>query len=123
MRELFVYYRVRADDASVAQALVAQFQQRLRALHPALTARLLQRPDAIDGVQTWMETYATDAALAPGGVGVELQAAIEAQAGVLLPLLAGPRHTEVFVSPRNISMCAMPASSNTAPAGAKPARA
>ena len=118
MRELFVYYRVRSVDASVALAMVQKFQARLREQHPHLIARLLFRPEETDGAQTWMETYATDGA----GIGTELQSAIEAQARVLLPLLAGPRHTEVF-STRAISMCAMPASSNTGPAGVNPARA
>jgi hypothetical protein len=32
----------------------------------------------------------------PRGVTAELEAAIAAQAAVLVPLLDGPRHTEVF---------------------------
>ena len=99
MRELFVYYRVREADADAARAAVLGLQARLRARHPELRARLLRRPGAIDGRQTWMETYAVDPRHAPGGVDVELQAAIEAEAAaVLQPWLDGPRHTEVFIA-------------------------
>ena len=99
MRELFVYYRVRAADADAARAAVLGFQRRLRARHPELIARLLRRPGAIDGRETWMETYAADAGRAPEGVDVALQAAIEAEAtAALQQWLDGPRHTEVFIA-------------------------
>ena len=98
MRELLVYYRVRAYDAEAALVLVRGLQARLTAQHPGLIARLLRRPEAADGLQTWMETYAIDPGHAPAGVGLELQAAIETQAIALLPLLDGPRHTEGFVA-------------------------
>ncbi|MEP7100519.1 MAG: DUF4936 family protein [Burkholderiales bacterium] len=98
MRELFVYYRIRADDAEAALVLVRGLQARLTAQHPGLTARLLRRPESTEGVQTWMETYAIDPRHAPAGIGPELQAAIDTQALTLLPLLEGPRHAEVFVA-------------------------
>ena len=98
MRELFVYYRVRAADAAAAQAAVQRFQAQLRAQHPQLITRLLRRPDAIDGRQTWMETYATDPQHDRVGIDARLQDAIEAGARVLTPLLDGPRHTEVFIA-------------------------
>ena len=99
MRELFVYYRVRETDAHAARAAVLGFQDRLRVRHPELSARLLRRPGAIDGRETWMETYAADPRQGLGGVDVELQAAIEAEAAaVLQPWLDGPRHTEVFTA-------------------------
>jgi hypothetical protein len=44
-----------------------------------------------------METYATDPTQHPAGMTAELQSAIEAQAQVLLLMLDGPRHAEVFV--------------------------
>ena len=98
MRELFVYYRVRADDAEAALVLVRGLQARLMAQHPGLIARLLRRPAETAGLQTWMETYAIDPGHSPGGIGRELQAAIETQATALLPLLDGSRRTEVFVA-------------------------
>jgi hypothetical protein len=94
MRELFVYYRVRADDAEAALVLVRDLQARLMAQHAGLIARLLRRPEETGGLQTWMETYA----IAGAGIGPALQAAIDTQALTLLPLLDGPRHTEVFVA-------------------------
>lgn len=98
MRELFVYYRIRAGDAAAALAAVHAMQRRLREQHPALVARLLRRADETGAVQTWMETYATDLNREPAGVSPSWQAEIEAQAGVLAPLLDGPRRTEAFVA-------------------------
>lgn len=95
MRELFVYYRVRSNDAPALKAAVRDMQARLRAEHPALTARLLRRPDENGGLQTWMETYS---ATRIGGVTPELQTHIEAQAQALSPLIDGPRHTEAFIA-------------------------
>lgn len=94
MRELFVYYRVQADDAEAALVLVRGLQARLMAQHAGLIARVLRRPEEPGGLQTWMETYAI------AGVGIDptLQAAIDTEALTLLPLLDGPRHTEVFVA-------------------------
>ena len=99
MRELFIYYRLRSIDVAAARALVIDFQAQLRRHHPQLIARLLRRPDdAVDDRQTWMETYSTDPVREPAGVTAELQAAIEARAAVLAPLLDGPRHVEVFIA-------------------------
>lgn len=97
MRELFVYYRVRTDDAEAALRHVRDMQARLTAQHPGLNARLLCRPETVEGRQTWMEVYAIDTRHSPAGVGPAMQAAIDAEAVALLPLLDGPRHTEVFV--------------------------
>jgi len=91
--ELYIYYRVRAREASAAQAAVLQMQSALRAAYPALVARWLRRPDEDQGLQTWMETYAIDA-----GITDAMRAHIEAQALVLRSFIDGPRHTEVFVA-------------------------
>ena len=91
--ELYIYYRVRAPQASAAQAAVLQMQSALRAAYPALVARWLRQPDEDQGLQTWMETYAIDA-----GITDAMRAHIEAQALVLRPFIDGPRHTEVFVA-------------------------
>jgi hypothetical protein len=93
MRELFIYYRLRSDVADAAQVAVRGFQEKLCERHPRLIARLLCRPDEGDDWQTWMETYSTFE-----GINSELQAEIESAADVLLPMLNGPRHTEVFIA-------------------------
>ena len=98
MRELFVYYRAQVADAAAVQTIAEAVQTALRARHPWLIARLLRRPDPRDGCHTWMETYAADPALAPAGIDPSLQDAIDRAAADLQPLLASPRHTEVFVT-------------------------
>ena len=92
MDELFIYYRVRSADAPAAQAAVAQFQARLRTDYPRLIARLLRRPIEENGLQTWMEIYASD-----DGIEDAMRIDIENRALALSPVLAGPRHTEVFI--------------------------
>lgn len=96
MRELFIYYRVRASDREPAMAAVLTFQARLRECFPQLATRLLSRPETTDGQLTWMETYATDPRRDPAGISPHLQATIEALATELSPLLQGARHSEVF---------------------------
>ena len=99
MRELFIYYRVRSEQAAAALVAARSFQARLGQAFPELRMRLLQRPEATDGCQTWMETYATDPMNAPQGITPAHEAAIESMAeAALLPYLAGPRHTEVFIA-------------------------
>ena len=95
-RELFVYYRVAAADAARCAAEVAAFQARLTRDEPGLIARLLARPGAADGIETWMETYALGT---PQGAGIDarLEARIADEAAALAPFLRGPRHVEVFV--------------------------
>jgi hypothetical protein len=92
MNELFIYYRVRSADAQSAHAAVEQLHAHLRSQYPRLSARLLRRPAEENELQTWMETYASE-----DGISDAMQLDIETQARALLPLLAGPRHTEVFV--------------------------
>ena len=98
VRELFVYYRAKVAAEATVRAAAEAMQSRLCAEHSALIARLLRRPEPQDGCHTWMETYATDPAPAPEGIDAPLQAAIDAAAADLQPLLAGPRHTEVFIA-------------------------
>ena len=95
MRELFVWYRVRADQVAQAGAAVRAMQQSLRAEVAGLEARLLVRAgtDAA-AAQTWMETYACPGL--PGGVDPSLEAKIEAHASALAVQIAGGRHTEAF---------------------------
>ena len=126
MRELFVYYRVRAAQAGAARRTALAFQAELGLRYPALTARLLRRDEGevIDtGIgksvgtsvdknidknashdndrgrdATWMETYLIDPRIDAAGVSAALQAEIEAAARVLEPFLNGTRHTEVFIA-------------------------
>ena len=93
MRELFVYYRVRFDDAPALVEAVRRLHEALREVQPGLRARLLRRPEPHDGHDTWMEAYACDT-----GITADLEAAIAARAGDLLTMIAGPRHTEAFIA-------------------------
>jgi hypothetical protein len=92
MRELFIYYRIRADAASAALEAVHAMQARLRHEHAGLAARLLRRPEEKDQQQTWMEIYAF-----PGGVTPALEARIAHAAAAVEPFITGTRHTEVFI--------------------------
>jgi hypothetical protein len=95
VRELFIYYRATTENARALQAAVERLQLELQARHPGLQARLLRRPEAADGLHTWMETYA--APHHKNGISDTLRAEIErAAARSIAPLIAGPRHTEAF---------------------------
>lgn len=98
MRELFIYYRIQLDQLIAARAAVVAMQAELMAAHAHLQARLLHRPQAMDGLQTWMETYSTDPAHRPEGVTPEVEADIESRAMSLVPFIQGARHAEVFVT-------------------------
>lgn len=85
MRDLYIYYRVRDEHA-------AQLAPRVRAMQAALgSGQLKRRPGASDGVQTWMEVYPD----APAGFDTALALAVSQAA--LPELIAGERHTEVFM--------------------------
>lgn len=94
MRELFIYYRATIENASVLHARVSGLQADLRTRHPGLQARLLRRPEAADGLHTWMETYA--APHHKNGISAALQGEIETAALTLAPLIEGTRHVESF---------------------------
>jgi len=98
MRELFIYYRIPVVKAETALEAAHAFQARLCARHPGLTARLLRRPEVQDSQQTWMETYSFDPISSAGGVTPECQSDIEREARCMNDLIAGARHTEVFVA-------------------------
>lgn len=91
MRELFIYYRATQENASVLHAEVSRMQSELRVRHVGLQTRLLRRPEAADGLHTWMETYSS-----PHGIDNALQAAIETAALALAPWIEGKRHIEEF---------------------------
>lgn len=89
MVDLYVYYKVREHDAARLAPLVRAMQQRL-ADGEGVQAQLKRRPDAKDGLQTWMEVY-------PGveeGFAATLERA--ASAAGLRALIDGPRRAEVF---------------------------
>lgn len=94
MRELFVWYRVSEGQREAARVAVLAMQQALRTRTAGLRARLLVRTDAQGSTQTWMETYAVAGSKA--GVDNELEAAIEIEAAMTVPLIDGPRHSEAF---------------------------
>lgn len=90
MIDLYVYYKVRAEHAAHLDPLVRAMQARL-ARDAGVAVQLKRRPEARDGLQTWMEVYP--------GVADTFPALLEtaaADAG-LAPLTEGPRRTEVFV--------------------------
>ncbi|WP_322400302.1 DUF4936 family protein [Massilia luteola] len=85
MIDLYVYYKVRADDAPALAPRVRALQARVGG-----QAQLKRRPDVRDGLQTWMEVY-------PGvddGFPARLDAA--AQGAGFEGLIDGPRRAEIF---------------------------
>jgi hypothetical protein len=87
--DLYVYYKVQAAHAAALQEAVIAMQAALAAGH-GIAPQLKRRPQAQDGVQTWMEVY-------PGAVPsfpAQLAAAA-AQAG-LARWTTGARHVEIF---------------------------
>jgi len=89
MVDLYVYYKVREHDAARLAPLVRAMQQRL-ADGEGVQVQLKRRPDAKDGLQTWMEVYP--------GVGDGFAAVLEraADAAGLHAIIEGPRRSEVF---------------------------
>lgn len=87
MRDLYIYYKVPAADAPALWPRVQALQAQLAARH-GVAGQLRRRPQAKDGLQTWMEIYPD----APGGFDALLAGALQ-DAGIAI---AGPRHTEVF---------------------------
>ena len=92
--ERYVYYRVREADVAAARAAVFALQAALRHDDPSLEARVLRRPEAREGLQTWMEVYARCGGVSPAQ-GEAIERCAEA---ALAGLIAGPRHVETFAS-------------------------
>ena len=94
-RELYVYYRVAPASWRDAMAATQRLQQRLRAEHVGLSARVLCRADEPNAeAVTLMEVYTFDAR--PGGVDAALEAHIAATATALDTWRIGDRHVERF---------------------------
>lgn len=92
MIDLYVYYKVREIDA-------ASLAPRVRAMQAQLgsPAQLKRRPEAREGLQTWMEVYPS----VPDGFDAAVeQAAVDAG---LQQFTQGPRRSEIFT---DLSLCA-----------------
>ena len=92
MIDLYVYYKVRDGDA-------ASLAPRVRAMQAQLgsPAQLKRRPEAREGLQTWMEVYPA----VPEGFDAALErAAVDAG---LQQFIQGPRRSEIFT---DLSLCA-----------------
>ena len=87
--DLYIYYQVKDADAASLQAAVVSMQAELSQRH-GVACQLKRRPEARDGLQTWMEVYAAT----PAGFADTLLNAAE-QAGLSV-WTSGARHTEVF---------------------------
>ena len=88
--ELYIYWKVAADQLPQALRATQGLQAALLNRHPGLQARLLQRQvDA--GTPTLMEVYTL-----PGGITLLVQQDIETQAALHLAALAVQRQVEVF---------------------------
>ena len=87
---LYVYYKLEVSLHDAWARRVRQFQAQLVAAWPGLMAELLQRPEATDGKETWMESYRHPRGLSPELLASIAQAALDAG-------LPAPRHTESFI--------------------------
>lgn len=88
--DLFVYYRVRASQES---AHLAQTRALLSELHQrsGISGRLSRRPEAKDGLHTWMESFIDLPAASEPAVSAHLSDPRSAA------FVEGERHSERFV--------------------------
>jgi predicted kinase len=89
MIDLYVYYKVREADATALAPRVRALQADVARQH-GVRAHLKRRPEARDGLETWMEVYSD----VDGAFPALLAAA--AQAPGFDGLIDGPRRTEIF---------------------------
>lgn len=90
MIDLYVYYKVRAENAARLEPVVRAMQARVEA-NLGVAGRVQRRPGESNGVQTWMEVYSS--------VTDEFARSLEQaarDAGVLHLVEGGARHAEVF---------------------------
>ena len=87
--DLYIYYQVPEAKAAALQPVVRAMQAQLAQQH-GVAGQLKFRPQASNGLQTWMEVYPAT----PTAFRAALDAAV-AQTG-LADTIAGPRHTEMF---------------------------
>ena len=89
MVDLYVYYKVRIEDAARLEPLVRALQARVGGSVPG-RVQLKRRPGSGDGLQTWMEVYPD----VSDSFAIVLEA-VATDAG-LDGLIVGPRRAEVF---------------------------
>lgn len=94
--DLYIYYKVAAADAAPLQPAVHAMQAALAATH-GICGQLKRRPQAQDGVQTWMEVYPA----VPDGFAAALAQAVTA--ADLARWISGARHMECFT---DVAPCA-----------------
>lgn len=96
MSDLYVYYKVREQDANALELNLRIMQAELGAA-TGVYGELKRRPGSTDGVQTWMEVYnGASEDFAPA-----LAAAVD-EAGIA-GLIHGERRSETFI---DIDPCA-----------------
>jgi len=90
MIDLYVYYKVRTRDAAALAPRVRALQAQLAEQH-SVRPQLKRRPEARDGLQTWMEVYP--------GVDADFPARLDtvANGADIAGLIAGPRRAEIFM--------------------------
>jgi hypothetical protein len=96
MLDLYIYYRVRDEQAAELAPRVLAMQAGLASSH-GVHGQLKRRPGSADGVQTWMEIYSATSEGFDAALGSAVQDA------ALSGLIDGKRHTEVFT---DIKPCA-----------------
>lgn len=96
MNDLYIYYKVRDEHADQLELRLRMMQAEL-GLATGVYGEVKRRPQAKDGVQTWMESY-----LATGD-GFDAALAAAEQEAAVSDLIDGERHTEVFT---DLSSCA-----------------
>lgn len=94
--DLYVYYRVRNENAAALSSSLQAMQRCLSEEYGIVTG-LKRRPQEKDGCQTWMETYLA----VPPGFEAALEEAVIREG--LCALIDGQRNTEHFV---DVSPCA-----------------
>ncbi len=94
--DLYIYYRVRSDQAAVLRTRVLTMQTTLMQEH-GVAATVKRRPEEKEGYQTWLEIYLA----VEQDFGAILTRAVEA--AELNSLITGERHSEFFL---DLSPCA-----------------
>lgn len=94
--DFYIYYKVRAEHADELELRLRMMQAEL-GLATGIYGDIKRRPEMKDGMQTWMECYLAT------GAGFDAALAAAEQDASLSELIAGDRHTEVFV---DVSTCA-----------------
>lgn len=97
MADLYVYYKVPVQHGERLLPQVRQMQADW-ASRLGIHGRLQRRPEATDGVETWMEVYP--------GADPGLAALLGAGTESIHAFLAGPRRCEVFVDFDDTPPCA-----------------